>query len=192
MNIILLFRTLRFKKSLSQKYCNNIKYIRLTSINLKTHTISCRKLSYYKTKYLLFKAIPTIVTTPIVFGENVTFKCLYNPPTSSYLSTMWLKGKEKVAIAYGNISTDETKYSSSLKNEGSQLTYLLNVHSVSCTDLSTYRCEFNFVGANLTFNMNQRLSFICEYYLFLFISARSKRIICRNTKPNKTHYIDSK
>lgn len=113
-----------------------------------------------------FKAIPTIVTTPIIFGENVTFKCLYNDPTSSKISTMWLKGKEKVPIAYRNISTNETKYSSSLKKEGSQFTYLLNVHSVSFTDLSTYRCEFDFFGSILTFNMNQNLSFIREYYVF--------------------------
>lgn len=104
------------------------------------------------------------MTTPIVFGEDVTFKCLYNDSTySSSLSTRWLKGEDKVPIAYGNSSTNETKYSSSLKNEGSRYIYLLTVHRVSFTDLRTFVCEFGFQYAKCELTIQNNLSFICEY-----------------------------
>lgn len=110
------------------------------------------------------------MTSPIVFGESVTFKCEYvvSKPSST-LSTRWLKGQEKEVIAYGNSSTNETKYTSSLQHEGNQYTYLFTVHDVSFTDLSIYRCEFDFQGAFLTFSMTKNLSIICEYFYFYII-----------------------
>lgn len=108
------------------------------------------------------------MTSPIVFGESVTLKCVYeiSKPSSS-LSTRWLKGQAKEVMAYGNESTNDTKYTSSLQHEGSQYTYLFTIHDVSFTDCSIYRCEFDFHDAFVTFSMTKKQSFICEYILCL-------------------------
>ncbi|OPL33925.1 hypothetical protein AM593_07580, partial [Mytilus galloprovincialis] len=69
---------------------------------------------------LLIRARVTaaILTEPIVFGEDVTFQCLFNGFQSSQpiTSIMWIKEPNKVPIANGdiNVSTNKTKYTPTL------------------------------------------------------------------------------
>ncbi|XP_071141566.1 uncharacterized protein [Mytilus edulis] len=109
-----------------------------------------------------------IVTKPLVFGEDVTFQCLFNGSESSsppITSIMWIKEPDKVPIANRgiNVSTNKTKYTPTLYKEGTMYMYILTLHNFNFTDLGTYICEFDFEDASITFameKMDKTLSFV--------------------------------
>lgn len=113
---------------------------------------------------MFYLAKISIVTSPIVFGEDATFQCIYEDhrPLSS-ISTVWLKGQKKEGIVYGISSTKGEKYTSRIYHDGDAYFYQLTIHNVSVSDLGKYSCQFNFQEASLTFAMDINLSFICKY-----------------------------
>lgn len=117
---------------------------------------------------MIVLAIATVMTTPVVFGGDVTFLCSYDLIMAmSSTSISWLKGQGKETIIYGKNSTKIEKYTSTIHHVADKFQYLLTIHNVSEEDLDIYSCDFDFQYDLITFTLDGNVSFICKYYTFL-------------------------